>query len=114
VGNSTPPIEIEDGFTIRAPDIASIEPARAAAGSKIKIYGKFFGRNVRKVKGKVLLGSSGGGETKCKVRRWKMKGKTGESKIKFVVPEDLPPGTYDLTVENTIGRDTVSEGFTVE
>jgi len=108
------PIVMEDAFTIRTPDISSIEPAQAAAGSKIKIYGTFCGRNITKVQGRVLLGSSEEGETECRVLRWKMKGKTGESKIKFVVPEELPPGTYDLTVENTIGRDTAVDGFTVE
>ena len=111
---SATPIVIEDAFTMRAPDISSVEPGRAAAGSKIKVYGKFFGRNVRRVQGRVLLGSSAEGETECRVLRWKMRGKTGESKIKLVVPEELPPGTYDLTVENTIGRDTAVDGFTVE
>jgi len=111
---SAPPIVIEDVFTIRAPEIASIEPARAPAGSRVKIYGSFFGRDIRKVRGRVFLGSSGGGETKCKVRRWRMKRTTGESKIKFIIPEELPPGTYDLIVENKIGRDTVADGVTVE
>jgi subtilisin family serine protease len=111
---SAPPIVIEDVFTIRAPEIASIEPARATAGSKVKIYGRFFGRDIRKVRGRVFLGSSEAGETKCKVHRWRMKRTTGESKIKFIIPEELPPGTYDLIVENKIGRDTVAEGLTVE
>jgi hypothetical protein len=31
-----------------------------------------------------------------------------------VVRDGIAPGTYDLTVQNKIGRDTVVNGFTVK
>ena len=39
---------------------------------------------------------------------------TRESDIVFVVPKQLPPGEYDVTVKNKIGSDSVEGGFTIK
>ena len=98
------PIIIENAFTVKAPEILSVDPSHGAQGAGSTIRGNFFGTK----KGKVTLG----GKT-CKVLRWTMDPTTGVSEIDFVVPKRLDPGTYELIVTTTkVGSDTAD--FTVE
>ena len=99
-----PAIVYQDGFTVKAPGIDSVEPSSGPAGDEITIEGSFFGTK----KGKLTLGGKS-----CKVVSWTMVPTTGASEIRFVVPKSLDPGTYDLIVTTTkVGSDTVN--FTVE
>ena len=95
-------IVIENGFTVKAPEIRSINSNSGSAGEEIRIHGFFFGTK----KGKVTLG----GKT-CKVRSWIMDPTSGQSEIRFVVPKAFSLGTQELKVINKIGEDT--ESFTV-
>ena len=98
------PIIVEDGFTAIPPDINSTEPTSGSTGDEITINGLFFSTK----KGKVALG----GKT-CRVLSWTMNPTTGQSEIRFLIPEGLDPGTYELTVTTAkVGSDTVN--FTVE
>ncbi|MGD0918950.1 MAG: right-handed parallel beta-helix repeat-containing protein [Thermodesulfobacteriota bacterium] len=98
------PIVMLNGFTVKSPEIGSVEPSSGSAGAEITIIGSFFGTK----KGKVTLGGKS-----CKVLHWTMVTTTGESEIQFVVPKGLTPGTYELKVTTTgVGSDTGN--FTVE
>lgn len=111
------PILIENAFTIKSPEITSIKPTKGSAGDEIAVRGEFFGQDIYKVRGKVFLEYMEGGVKKrksCPVFRWNMDPRSGKSKIKFVVRDGIAPGTYDLTVQNKIGRDTVVNGFTAK
>ena len=98
-----PAIVYNDGFTVKAPEIDSVEPTSGSTGDEITINGFFFGTK----KGKVTLG----GKT-CKVLNWTMDPTTGVSEIEFVVPKRLTPGVNELKIINGVGSDTVD--FTVE
>ncbi len=98
------PIIIANGFTVKVPEISSVNPTNGSAGDEISISGSFFGAK----KGKVTLGKKN-----CKVLSWTMDKTTGESEIHFVVPKGLPPGAHQLIVATAkVGSDTVD--FTVE
>jgi hypothetical protein len=97
-------VNILNGFTVKAPEIDSVDPTTGSAGDKITIRGRFFGAN----KPKVSLGNKS-----SKVVTWEMNPTTGESGVQFVVPKGFNPGTYELKVTTTgVGSDTTS--FTVE
>jgi len=98
------PTVLPDSFTVRTPEINSVEPTSGSIGDEITINGFFFGTK----KGKVTLG-----ERRCKVVTWEMNPTTGASEIRFVVPKGLNPGTYELKVTTTrVESDAVN--FTVE
>ena len=98
------PFTIPNGFTVKAPEIDSVDPTSGSVREEIIVNGFFFGTK----KGKVTLD----GKT-CKVLSWEMDETTGESEIRFMVPKGLSPGTYVLKVTTTgVGSDTVN--FTVE
>ncbi|MGD0918434.1 MAG: IPT/TIG domain-containing protein [Thermodesulfobacteriota bacterium] len=82
---------------------SGVLPTSGSAGGEITINGFFF----RTKKGKVASGGKS-----CKVTTWTMDSKTGESKIKFVVPKGLTPGAKELKVTNGVGADTTN--FTVD
>ncbi|MFX0198536.1 MAG: IPT/TIG domain-containing protein [Candidatus Hodarchaeota archaeon] len=88
------PIVMEQAFTIEEPQIPS---SHGRPGDEITIEGRFFGTK----KGKLYLG-----DRRCKIRGWTMEPTSGRSEIVFLVPIDLSPGDYDLTVENKVGSDT--------
>jgi hypothetical protein len=98
------PIIIEDGFTVKAPEIGPLDPISGSPGDQVTIHGLFFGTK----KGKVTL------EGKiCKVLSWTMDSTTGVSEIQFVVPKGLSAGAHELKVITTgVGWDTVN--FIVE
>ena len=100
----TPAIVYEDNFTVKAPEIETVDPTSGSAGDEITINGSFFGTK----KGKVTLGGKN-----CKVLSWTMVPTTGESTVQFIVPKRLDSGTHELKVTTTkVGSDTVD--FTVE
>ena len=94
----------ENAFSVEAPRIDSINPIQGSQGAEVTIFGDFFGIK----KGKVTLG----GEN-CKVLSWTMNPSTGQSEIVIEVPKGLTPGTYDLTVTNQVGSDTMGGAFTI-
>ncbi len=91
-------ILLQDAFSVEAPRIDSINPIQGSQGTEVTIFGDFFGSK----KGKVTLG----GEN-CKVLSWAM------SEILIEVPKGLTPGTYELTVTNQVGSDTMEGAFTI-
>ena len=96
-GKGSSPVIIEDGFTVKIPEIDSVEPAIGSTGDNVTIHGFFFGTK----KGKVTLGNKN-----CKILRWEMNPGTGESEIHFVVPKGLGDGTREVKVTNGVGTDT--------
>ena len=96
-------IIIKDGFTVETPQIDSTEPASGSIGEEITVRGSFFGTE----KGRVTLRKK-----RCKVFSWTMDPETGESEIRFVVPQDLTPGIEKLKVTNGVGSDTMD--FTLD
>ena len=93
------------GFTVKPPEIVSVNPNGGKAGDQITIHGKFFGMK----KGKVYLGYSVNGKPikkSCSVVSWTVDPATEEGDIVFVVPQGLAPGVYDLIVTNSAGSDT--------
>ena len=97
----TDQIVIDNGFTVKAPEIRSINPTSGSAGDEITIYGSFFGTK----KGKVRLE-----EKNCRIKTWTMNPTTGESEIHFVVPRGLSAGTHELKVTNGGESDTADFG----
>jgi len=110
--STLPETEEEDGFTLKPPEIVSVNSGVGTAWDRITIHGNFFGTK----KGTVYLGYSVKGKpTKknCSVVSWTMDPATEKGDIVFVVPQGLAPGVYDLIVKNSVGSDTILGGFTV-
>ncbi len=97
------PVVFRNGFTVKVPEISSVNPTNGSTGNEISISGSFFGAK----KGKVTLGKKN-----CKVLSWTMDPTTGESMVQFIVPKRLTPGVNELKIINGVGSDTTS--FTVE
>lgn len=108
------PILHEKAFAVRLPQVSSVSPDLGATGDPITIHGKFFGTK----KGKVYLGSASDGKVKsksCPISDWRMDDPvTGASEVVLTIPKGLPPGTYDVTVTNKVGSQTVEAGLTIE
>jgi hypothetical protein len=97
---------------VKAPEILSIDPTSGSAREQVSVHGYFFGTK----KGHVYLGYEVSGKPRkksCSVPSWTMNPTTNEGQIVFVVPR-LTPGTYDLIVTNSVGSDTLIEGFTIK
>jgi len=108
-----PEIRMEDYFSMRLPEIDSVEPDRGSVGEPISIQGRFFGTK----KGKVYLDCGTGATTvrkSGKVTSWSMNATTGEGEIQFLVPKGLPVGSCDLTLTNPVGSATLIGGFVAE
>jgi hypothetical protein len=94
---------LPDGFTIMGPAIGSIVPDFGIPGDTITVSGSYFGSK----KGKVYLEyQDKNGQTKkknCKVTYWNMNPTSGASEIRFMVPNGLEWGTYQLFVSNKVG-----------
>jgi hypothetical protein len=93
-------IVLPDAFTVKPPEIDSLDYTSGVAGVPITISGNFFGTK----KGKVYLEYEDKygklRKKKCKVTFWDM------GTITFLVPKtskSFPPGTYSLKVMNKIG-----------
>ena len=89
-------IVLEGAFTVKPPEISSVEPETGSINDEITIHGFFFGNK----KGKVTLGGKN-----CRVKTW-------TSEIHFVVPRGIIPGTHELKITNGVGSDTTT--FTIE
>ncbi len=96
-------INIQNGYTVKAPEIDSVDPTSGSTGDEITMNGLFFGTK----RGKVTLGGKN-----CRILSWTMDPITGESEIQVVVPRGLSTGTKELKVTNGVGVDT--RDFTVE
>lgn len=108
-----PEIRMEDYFSVRLPEIDSVEPGKGSVGEPISIQGRFFGTK----KGKVYLDCGTGATTvrkSGKVTSWSMNATTGEGEVQFLVPKGLPVGSCDLTLTNTVGSSIWVGGFVVE
>ncbi len=99
-----PEIVFENAFSVEAPWIESVNPTEGGQGAEVTIVGDFFGIK----KGKVTLGG-----VNCRVLSWTMDPSTGESQVHIEVPKRLSSGTYDLTVSNQVGSDTMEGAFTI-
>jgi hypothetical protein len=99
------PISIDTPFIMMAPEIVSVDPDRGMSGKNFVVLS---GMNLGSKKGKVYLGTK-----KCKVLTWEMNRATGESTVLFLVPKNMYPGVYDVTVINKVGSATVPYGFTI-
>jgi hypothetical protein len=114
-----PETEEAEEFTVKAPEIDSMNPNVGTARDEITIRGNFFGRRIKNgvVYGNVYLGYSVNGELirkKCTVVSWTVDPATEVGEIVFLVPGGLAPGIYDLIVKNAVDSDTVVGGFTVK
>lgn len=89
----------EAAFSVEAPHIETVTPNTGGVGTSVKIAGLFFGTK----KGKVLLGGRS-----CKVLKWSMDPKTGESEIEISVPKGVISGHNELKVIGKVGEDTAS------
>jgi hypothetical protein len=96
-------ITLEDAFSIRPPEIESVEPVSGSVGDEITVKGLYFGNK----KGKVSLGGKN-----CKVLSWTMDSLTGESTIRLLVAKGVPLGVRELKIINSMGNDTTD--FTVD
>jgi hypothetical protein len=101
-------IPLSGAFTVKYPEIDSLDFYHGAIGDPIIITGNFFSTK----KGKVYLGDQVSGKRKnCKVTSW------GMDSITFVVPKtskSFPAGTYFLDVVNKIGVAEASSEFTID
>ncbi len=101
-------IPLFGAFTVKPPEIDSLDSYEAAPGTSITITGNFFSTK----KGKVYLGDQVSGKRKnCKITSW------GMDSITFVVPKtskSFPAGTYFLDVVNKIGVAEASSEFTID
>lgn len=101
-------ITIPNAFTIRPPQIDSLDSYQGVKGDPITINGNFFGTK----KGKVYLENTSTGKKKnCKVMNWDM------DSITFIVPKaskKFPASSYTLKVVNKVGVATASTDFTLE
>ena len=114
VTNSVGSDAVLGGFTLKPPEIVSVDRNAGTAGDEITIHGRFFG--IKKgIKGGVYLGYSVEGKPikkPCSVVSWTVDPATEEGDIVFVVPKGLAPWTYDLIITNSVGSDT--EPFTIQ
>jgi len=109
---SLPTDEEVDGFVINAPEITSIGPNFGSAGDHITIRGKFFGTK----KGRVYFGYVVRGKLikrSFPVLSWTAEATIDGDEIVFVVP-NLPSGTYDVIIQNSVGLDELTGGFTIQ
>jgi hypothetical protein len=109
-----PEDEKEDGFEVKAPVIIGVEPSPGSVGQEITISGNYFGSK----KPKVYLGYvnvKNGKYTKksCSVSSWPTDPTKEEGEIGFTVP-NLPAGSYDVIVTNSVSSTTLSGRFVIE
>jgi len=106
-----PVTEEEHGFTVKAPEIISVNPGHGSSGNQV-ITGKYLGTKL----GKVYLGyevNEKYTKKSCTVLSWPTE-QSEVGDIVFVVPTGLSPDLYDLIVTNSVGSDTMEEGFKID
>jgi len=102
-------ISLFSAFTVKPPEIDSLDFYAGAARDPITITGTFFGTR----KGKVYLEYEKNGKLKrkaCRVTSW------GMDSITFLVPKTskrFPPGAYPLKVINKVGIAGAPSDFTI-
>jgi hypothetical protein len=97
---------LSKAFTVKLPEIDSLDFYHGVADDPITITGNFFSTK----KGKVYLEVPGGKPKSCKVTSW------GMDSITFAVPKtskSFPVGTYPLKVTNKVGTTYAPSNFTV-
>ena len=102
----TADIILSKAFTVKLPEIDSLNIYHGVAGTPITITGNFFSTK----KGKVYMEYLGKNKN-CKVTSW------GMDRITFLVPKtskSLPPGTYPLKVTNKVGIAGAPSEFTID
>jgi hypothetical protein len=97
-------ISLNDAFTVKNLELNPLLIDSDIPGAQITITGKHFSSK----KGTIHLG-----DKKCKLLTWEMNAKSGESTASFVVPKKMASGTYNVTVTNKLGSDTIIDGFTI-
>ena len=95
-----------NAFTVKPPEIESLDVYHGVAGNPIIITGNFFSTQ----KGKEYLENTSPGKKKnCKVTSW------GMNSITFVVPKGLVSGVaYPLKVTNKVGIAAAPSDFTID
>lgn len=98
---------MDDTFTFTGIGITSVTPEEGNVGATVTVQGTNFGAKA----GKVMLGYDNPKKPgllykSCKVVSWTM------DEIVFLVPR-LPPGNYQLIVDNKISNDAWSNPFTI-
>ena len=103
-----PAITLPNAFTMKPPEIDSLDYYHGGSGDPITITGDFFSTK----KGTVYLEDSvSGKKMKCKVTEW------GMDNITFVVPKtskSFPARTYPLKVTNNVGTAEAPSNFTID
>jgi hypothetical protein len=102
------PVTLSDCFTVKDPQIDSVEPSSGSVGQSVSIQGSFFGVK----KGRVTLTDASGKAYKCKVVSWTMDPRTNSSQVVFMVPKQVY-GRVDVAVVGKAGSGTVTDGFSV-
>lgn len=103
-------IPIVDAFTVKPPEIESLDSYNGDSGNSITITGGFFGVK----RGRVYLEYDRDGKSKkknCRVTSW------GMNRIDFLIPKTsrrFPPGTYPLKVMNKVGITGAPSDFTID
>jgi hypothetical protein len=101
-------ITLPNAFTVKPPQIDSLDSCQGAAGIPITITGNFFSTK----KGRVYLEDISNGKKKnCRIKSW------GMGRITFSVPKtskSFLPGTYSLKVTNKVGIAEAPSNFMVE
>jgi hypothetical protein len=108
------PIVEKYAFTVKPPEMTSMDRSSGSAYEQVTVTGKFFGTK----KGKVYLEYDQDGENvrkKCVVTRWWMDPATNESELAFTIPKMLPE-VCDVVVDPYSDLPEVEEtdGFTVK
>jgi len=103
-------ITLPNAFTVKSPEIHSLDFYNGATGDPITITGHFFSTK----KGKVYLEYEKNGQPKkknCKVTSW------GMDSITFLVPKtskSFPADSYPLKITNKIGISPETIDFTID
>jgi pimeloyl-ACP methyl ester carboxylesterase len=99
-------VEEESGFTVKAPEIHSVNPGSGSVGGQITILGNYFGSK----KPKVYLGYVSNGrpaKKSCPVVSW------SDDEIIYTVPR-IPVGTYDVIVTNSVSSVLLDRGLIIQ
>jgi hypothetical protein len=104
------PVVFPSSYTVKSPEINSINSNSASIGQTITVMGSYFGSK----KGNVYLVDGSEKRIKCKVGSWTMDSQTNDSEIVFAIPKKVVSGNYDIQVINKIGADTLENALNVE
>jgi hypothetical protein len=100
--NGSAPVYVEDAIVVKGPQISDAD-YRGTPGYPILIQGRFFGTKKQKVFLEYTDNQGLTRQRRCRVPSWYMDKTTGDSKLVFITPKNLPPGAYTLKVTNRVG-----------